>query len=413
MAWIELLRAQRGRGARALAVNVEPACRDISFIVCAHLPNERHTVVGCVTHLLTCVDTPGSKQVVVAYNGEGDVETERQLAALAARDARLLTLRVEGSSSKADNLAAAVQRARGDVVAIFDADCRPAPESPRRALGVLASGFDVVQGASVVTEGTGPLGALVASEMLHNYFNAKRARALDDVAYFSGSNAYWRRDVLRACGVSSSSLTEDIDLSLRALAAGARIAYDPALRCDEAAPATVLGWWHQRRRWMSGWLHSSVMHGPLLLQHLSGRRRAWWAYLMIGRRIAPAIGFMWLTTHMRQHLRLGLAWILLTIATERCGVVTGRRHCGDARVLSSPWKVVPLVPLYELAKHMATLSVLISPARRFRPTPRANRGATNVQPPPRERRPKPRTISSAFSPIVPEAGRTPSWTAAS
>ena len=364
---IEIVRAWAdARRAPAAITDPADATGDVSFIVCANLPNERGVLVDTVEVMLT-IATPGASEVLVAYNGAGDHLIEERLRTLAERDPRLRTLRVTNSSSKASNLACAIARAQYGIIAVFDADCRPETGSVSRAIAALARGAEVVQGAPAVAHTPSLLSRLVASELRHSYQNSKPARGVDGVAYFSGSNAYWRRDVLQALGVSSQCLTEDIELSMRAVVSGVQFVYDPAVRCSETAPASLGGWWNQRRRWMWGWLQSSALHGTAVLRTQRGRRRLWWAYLMLGRRHLPALGIAWLATRRRLRVSGVSRWALLTLAVDWLG---DRRALGRFDGPSMPAHERFMVPAYELLRHAATLSAMLCPPRDFKPTPR-------------------------------------------
>jgi cellulose synthase/poly-beta-1,6-N-acetylglucosamine synthase-like glycosyltransferase len=335
----------------------------VTFIVCAYLPNERHVLVDTVMNLLR-TRLAGGREVIVVHNGPGHARVEWQLMRLTASEP-LRVIYVSNSTSKAENLSVAIQAARYGVVAIYDADCRPDDGSAERAQQVLATGVDVVQGASDIRGAGTILRELVGRELRQSYLNAKLARGRDGMAYFSGSNAYWRREVLEALSVSSQCLTEDIELSMRAHLAGVRFAYDPSITCTELAPDTWVGWWHQRRRWIWGWLQSSAMHGEQLVRATRGRPRLWWIYLMLGRRLMPALGVAWLMYRRTLTPRRIAGWAGLSIFVD---MVSGDIESDAERRASLSSRL--LVPGYELMKHLVTLSVLVAPPRRFHVTPR-------------------------------------------
>lgn len=227
---------------------------DASAIVVAYLPNETTTVTDTV-HSLLAQDYPGRLEVVLAYNTPRRLPIEQDLARLAAEDARLILLRVGDSTSKAQNINAALQVTRGEMIGIFDADHRPVPGAFRRAAAWLASGVDVVQGRSVVRNGhTNWLARMVAVEFEGIYAVAHPGRAaLHTFGIFGGSNGFWRADVLDRLRMRPDMLTEDIDISIRAVFSGSRIAVDSQLISEELAPLTPLALWAQRIRWSHGW----------------------------------------------------------------------------------------------------------------------------------------------------------------
>ncbi|WP_432571975.1 response regulator [Kineococcus sp. SYSU DK005] len=237
-----------------------------SAIIAAYLPNEALTIVETVEAFLA-QDYPGELQVVLAYNGPDRLPVEDALEAIAARDPRFVPLRVDGSTSKAQNVNAGLAVVTGEFVGVFDADHHPDPSSFRRAWRWLGGGYDVVQGHCVVRNGDASWVArttAVEFESIYAVSHPGRAR-LHGFGVFGGSNGYWRTDLLRLTRMHGFMLTEDIDSSLRVVENGGRIANDPALLSRELAPTTLRATWNQRMRWAQGWFQVSRKH----------LRRAW------------------------------------------------------------------------------------------------------------------------------------------
>ncbi len=230
-------------------------------IVVAYLPNEAATIVETITQLLS-QDYPGDYQVILAYNSPQRLPIEDTLEDLAARDPRLLLLRVETSTSKAQNVNAALAHVRGEFVGVFDADHHPAQGSFSRAWRWLANGHDIVQGHCVVRNGNASwLARLIAVEFETVYAVSHPGRArLHGFGIFGGSNGYWRRDALRQVRMQRQMLTEDIDSSMRSLREGFSIVSDPGLVSTELAPVTIRAFWHQRMRWAQGWTQNARRH---------------------------------------------------------------------------------------------------------------------------------------------------------
>ncbi|TML22380.1 MAG: response regulator, partial [Actinobacteria bacterium] len=97
-----------------LALRPEPAPPEpatpyppASAVIAAYLPNEAATVVETVEAMLR-VDYPGPFQVVLAYNTPQPMPVEAVLAEIAAREPRFVPYRVEASTSKAQNVNAAL-----------------------------------------------------------------------------------------------------------------------------------------------------------------------------------------------------------------------------------------------------------------------------------------------------------------
>jgi DNA-binding response OmpR family regulator/cellulose synthase/poly-beta-1,6-N-acetylglucosamine synthase-like glycosyltransferase len=232
-----------------------------SAIIAAYLPNEAATVLETIEHFLA-VDYPGPLQIVLAYNTPYPMPIEDRLTDLARRDHRFVPFRVDGSTSKAQNVNAALAVVQGEFTGIFDADHHPRPDSFVRAWRWLSHGYDVVQGHCVIRNGEASwIARTVAVEFEAIYAVSHPGRTrLHGFGIFGGSNGYWRTDALRESRMQGTMLTEDIDSSMRALLRGRRIASDPGLVSKELAPTTVRAIWNQRMRWAQGWFQVSRRH---------------------------------------------------------------------------------------------------------------------------------------------------------
>jgi len=264
----------------------------VSAVIAAYLPNESATIESTLAAFRR-LDYPGELQVVLAYNTPQDLPVEDALRDVAAADPRVELLRVEGSTSKAQNVNAALQVVTGEVVGVFDADHHPGPGGFQRAVRWVRAGYDVVQGHCVVRNGDASgLASVVAVEFESIYAVSHPGRArLHGFGIFGGSNGFWRTDVLRAVRMRPRMLTEDIDASMRALESGARLASDPRLTSYELATTTVPQLTAQRLRWAQGWLQVSVTHLRTLLAspRLTVRQKLGATYLLGWREAYPWI----------------------------------------------------------------------------------------------------------------------------
>jgi cellulose synthase/poly-beta-1,6-N-acetylglucosamine synthase-like glycosyltransferase len=261
-------------------------------IIAAYLPNESDTIVETLQHF-AAHEYDGGLQVVLAYNTPVDLPIEAELAALEQRHEHLTVLKVADSTSRAQNVNAALRVATGEFIGIFDADHHPAGGSFERAWRWIAAGHDVVQGHCVIRNGDdSALARLVAVEFEQIYAVSHPGRAsLHGFGIFGGSNGYWRTTALERIRLRGSYLTEDIEASMRTLGAGGSIVNDPGLVSFELAPDTVGALWKQRMRWAQGWFQVSVRHlWPLLRNpHMTAKQRVGLAYLMGWREVYPWI----------------------------------------------------------------------------------------------------------------------------
>ncbi|WP_405582130.1 glycosyltransferase [Streptomyces sp. NBC_01092] len=279
-----------------------------SAVIAAYLPNEAATIVDTVESFLR-LDYPGDLEIVLAYNTPHPLPVEDTLRAIARRDRRLVLLPVAGSTSKAQNINAAVTRVRGEFVGIFDADHHPAPDAFRHAWDWLSHGYDVVQGHCVIRNGDSSwVARQVAAEFEAIYAVSHPGRTrLYGFGIFGGSNGFWRTDMLARIRMHGSMLTEDIDSTLRALREGARIATDRTLISRELAPTRLKPLWNQRSRWAQGWLQVSLRHLWQALRHpnFTPRQKTGLVVLLGWREIQPWLSLQILPILLHSALRAG------------------------------------------------------------------------------------------------------------
>ncbi len=305
MIWAECFRALEPPALPAPPTGPSPRA---TAVIAAYLPNEADTIVETLEVFLAH-EYAGGLQVVLAYNTPGPMAVEPRLELMAQTHPNLDVVKVPDSTSKAQNVNAALRVAEGEFVGIFDADHHPVPGSFDRAWRWLAEEADVVQGHCVIRNGSDSwLTRLVAVEFEQIYAVAHPGRAgLHDFGIFGGSNGYWRASALERMRLRGSFLTEDIEASMRVIQAGGRIVNDPGLVSHELAPDNMRSLWRQRMRWSQGWFQVSCRHlGPALASpYLSLRQKLGVAYLLGFREI-----YVWIAM---------LAWPLLAFLVWRDG----------------------------------------------------------------------------------------------
>lgn len=261
-------------------------------VIAAYLPNEQDIILETLAHHLARVNVPADRfEVILAYNTPHALEVEDALRELAERDGRLRLLRVVDSRSKAENVNAALAEARGEIVGVYDADHWPEPDCYCKAWRWLAHGYDAVQGRCVIRNfSENWLTRTVGIEFDCIYAVAHQGRAaLSRTAIFGGSNGYWRRNALCDEPLNPDMLTEDIDVSVRTLLAGRRMAHDRTIMSEELAPTRLRFWLFQRKRWSQGWLEVTLRHLGSLLRsrNLTPWQKTLWLYLLAWGALFP------------------------------------------------------------------------------------------------------------------------------
>ncbi len=157
---------------------------------------------------------------------------------------------------KAGALAAGLRTARGEFIAIFDADFVPQPGLLRRLIHEFADpGVGLVQArwghlnadASVLTRVQAIL--LDAHFMIEHTARSRSGRWFN----FNGTAGIWRRRCIeQAGGWQHDTLAEDMDLSYRAQLHGWRFVYRPDVVVPAELPVEINAFKSQQHRWAKG-----------------------------------------------------------------------------------------------------------------------------------------------------------------
>ncbi|HEY4118428.1 MAG TPA: glycosyltransferase [Byssovorax sp.] len=296
-------------GERTEAARLAPRLGDDVPRVTVQLPlfNEA-TVAARLIEACAAFDYPHDRLEIQVLDDSNDdtqwiarAEVERQRAR--GVDA-VYVPRAERVGYKAGALAHGLTTAKGELVAIFDADFVPRPGFLRDVVGhfddpvvgmVQTRWGHLNRGASALTE--------VEALMLDGHHLVEN-RARFGAGYFfnfSGTGGVWRREAIeRAGGWSHETLTEDLDLSYRAQLAGYRFVY----RGDVVSPAEVPEELTAARAQQFRWAKGTVQTAKKLLGRLLFREPR----LSISQRVEALFH---LTPHFAYPLMLALSVLLL------------------------------------------------------------------------------------------------------
>ncbi len=176
--------------------------------------------------------------------------------------------RKDRSGYKAGALAAGLEKAKGSLVAVFDADFIPPPDFLTTAVPYFQEAeIGMVQACWVHLNRRYSLLTRVQAIMLDGHFRIEHsARFLSGCFFnFNGTAGVWRRQAIEgAGGWKNDTLTEDLDLSYRSQLAGWKFLYLPELGAPSELPVDIHGFKAQQHRWAKG----SIQTGRKLLPRL-------------------------------------------------------------------------------------------------------------------------------------------------
>ncbi len=258
--------------------------------------NERD-VVARLVDAAAALDWPADRLHIQLLDDSTDDTAACAQGALHRARARGISVeliqRGDRSGFKAGALAHGLATARGDLVAIFDADFVP----PRGFLRELVPHFADPE-VGVVQARWGHLNddesALTRAQalMLDAHFRLEHLGRNRAGAWFNfnGTAGIWRRAAIEAAGGwQGDTLTEDLDLSYRAQAAGWRFVYRDDIVVPAELPSTLAAFRAQQSRWAKGSVET---------------------LRKLGSRVLRAPAPLWVRAEALQHLSANLAWPL-------------------------------------------------------------------------------------------------------
>jgi len=252
-----------------------PARLDPLPPVTVQLPiyNERY-VVDRLIRAACALDYPADRLEIQVLDDSTD-DTSRRAAAVVeemrrrGHDVRHVR-RGHRRGFKAGALAEGLAQARGQLVAVFDADFVPAPSflldlvhhfSDPRVGMVQARWGHLNREYSVLTR--------IQSIFLDGHFvieHAARHRA-GRFFNFNGTAGIWRRACIESAGGwQSDTLTEDLDLSYRGQMEGWEFVFLPEVVAPAELPADMDSFKTQQHRWTLGSIQTGVKILPRLLR---------------------------------------------------------------------------------------------------------------------------------------------------
>lgn len=214
-------------------------------------------------------DYPSEKmEILIVEDGSTDktVEACQRYARLYPDVVKLL--HKHESNGKPSALNFALKHAKGEILAVFDADNVPEPDALKRAVAYFRDpSVAAVQGRlCIINANENMLTKFVSYEeaaWCEAYLRGKDV--LNLFVHLKGSCQFIRRDVLEQIGgFNGEALSEDMDLSVRLIEKGYKIRYAPDVRSWQETPSHVRQFFKQRTRWFRGTMEVALKYGRLM-----------------------------------------------------------------------------------------------------------------------------------------------------
>jgi len=262
--------------------NPNPPCHfDELPRVTVQLPifNEQF-VIDRLIDAVCSMEYPSDKLDIQVLDDSTD-ETQQVAASIVERYAALghpITYihRTNRYGFKAGALDAGLKIAKGEYVAIFDADFVPPTDWLMKVIHHFAEpGIGMVQTRWGHMNRDYSMLTQIEAILLDGHFiieHGARVRT-DDYFNFNGTAGMWRiQAITDGSGWQHDTLTEDTDLSYRSQLAGWKFKYLPDVECPSELPIEMTAFKTQQARWAKGLIQVSIKMLPVIFKAKVPRR---------------------------------------------------------------------------------------------------------------------------------------------
>jgi len=230
----------------------------VSILLPAH--NEEMVIERTLAALLVLRYPPERLEILVIDDASTD-RTGEHVARIAEQHAHIRLLAIPrdvGGKGKAAALNTGLAHARHSILAVYDADNRPEPESLAYLVRQLLRHPElaaVLGKFRCLNRRRNWLTRFVNIEGISFQWMIQAGRwMLMRFCSLPGTNYVIRREALeKAGGWDEHALTEDAELTLRLYEAGYLVKFAPYAVTWEQEPETLRVWWRQRNRWVRGY----------------------------------------------------------------------------------------------------------------------------------------------------------------
>lgn len=227
------------------------------------------------------LDYPPQKLEILVLNDSTDSTTVLATVSVARHAVRGLNIRLLARENrdgfKAGNLSYGFTVARGDFLAIFDADFIPPEDFLLKTIPCFADqdvGF-MQTGIGYTNRDASFLTRFQAMEMGHQQFVTVGLNQGGFLGSLSGSSCVWRRACVESVGGwNPGTITEDTDIGYRAQFGRWKYVYLRDVVSLSELPETISAFRIQRDRWARGLIHNAFKHfKAMLVTHMSLMQR--------------------------------------------------------------------------------------------------------------------------------------------
>src|SRR3989344_4012016 len=225
--------------------------KDYSVSVLIPAYNEEDSIEGTVKSILD-LDYKNVEEIIIINDGSKD--KTKEIASMLEKKYGKVILFDKTNSGKADSLNQAIKLAKGELIAVFEADSYPSQDSFKKMVGF----FNDVKVGAVTTrifvrEPKTFIQKLQSIEYRVIAFSRKLLGFLDAIYVTPGPLAIYRKNALeKVGGFDTNNLTEDIEITWHLTFEGYKVKMSLEPYVTTVSPNKFKQWFKQRLRWNIG-----------------------------------------------------------------------------------------------------------------------------------------------------------------
>jgi cellulose synthase/poly-beta-1,6-N-acetylglucosamine synthase-like glycosyltransferase len=242
---------------------------DLPFISIIVPVKDEERVIGRLLDALLRLEYPKEKsEIIIIEDGSKDKTVGTCQKYVDQHSSHIELFHRTTSNGKPSALNYALKKAKGEILALFDADCVPNSDVLLRAAECFKdpSTAAVQGGTSSINANENMLTRLISyDEAVAFRTYALGRNVLNLFVYLIGSCCFLRKDVVEKLGGwDEDSLCEDLEISVRLTKEGYLIRYVPEIQSWQESPAKLGTFIKQRARWLRGHMETALQYGKLI-----------------------------------------------------------------------------------------------------------------------------------------------------
>ncbi|MBX4212043.1 glycosyltransferase [Candidatus Pacearchaeota archaeon] len=237
----------------------------VSILIPAY--NEEDSLENTVKALLA-LNYPSNKKEIIILN-DGSRDGTKEIADRLSRKHKEVIVINKKNSGKADSLNQGIAIAKGELIAVVDADSYPEPDSLARMVGHFEDKkVGAVTSRVLVKNKSSILGRFQVMDYSIIAWTRKLLDFIDSVYVTNGPLSVYRTSVVKDIGgFDKKNLTEDIEITWHLLSKGYKTKMSYSAIVYTTVPESLNIWIKQRVRWNLGGLQTVNKYKSYILRN--------------------------------------------------------------------------------------------------------------------------------------------------